>query len=220
MRVLGLDLSLTSTGYVLLDEDQVIWFGSVAPKSRDVDRLAEFDEWVRLRALPMFSTKCGESPSAWFTGSVPASEGGWHVGIEGYSFASQFRGPQLGELGGVVKLAIHQAGVPITIIPPATWKKTLCGKGNLDKRNASVEISRRYNVNFASEDTLDAWAVAMCLRRQLLGLDKPEPKVRKRKVSAGNQLHIPATEEAHDEARTTSARLAAGTSPAGPLAGG
>jgi hypothetical protein len=188
MRVLGLDLSLTSTGYVLLDEDQVIWFGSVAPKSRDVDRLAEFDEWVRMRAVAMFSSQRGELPSAFEYGAPLAAVNDWHVGIEGYSFASQFRGPQLGELGGVVKLAIHQAGIPITVIPPATWKKALCGKGNLDKRNASVEISRRYNVNFASEDTLDAWAVAMCRRRQLLGLDKPEPKVRKRKAPAGTPL--------------------------------
>ncbi len=198
MRILGLDLSLTSTGYVLLDEDQVIWFGSVGGGTlRGEARLAVFDSWILTAIAERFQPLSGES-----VGMAPLD----HVAIEGYSFASQFRGPQLGELGGVMKLAIHQAGIPMTIIPPATWKKTLCGKGNLDKRNASVEISRRYSVSFASEDTLDAWAVAMCLRRQLLGLDKPEPKTRTRKVSARNQLSIPALEEEHDEARTAAAR--------------
>jgi hypothetical protein len=57
----------------------------------------------------------------------------------------------------------------------------LCGKGGLAKDLVRVELFKRYSVEFASQDTLEAWAVAMCLRRQLLGLDKPEPKVRKRK---------------------------------------
>jgi len=159
MRILGLDLSLTSTGYVLLDEDQAVWYGSVAGGAlREVERLAHFDRWIR-----------AELRDKRFS----------HVGIEGYSFASQFsHAHSLGELGGVIKLAIHQARIPITIVPPATWKKALCGKGNLDKRNASVEIQKRYGVSFASEDTLDAWAVAMTVRRQLLGLDKPEPRRR------------------------------------------
>jgi len=177
MRILGLDLSLSSTGYVLLDEDLVVWSGSVAGgQLRDVERLQHFDRWIR-----------GELRDRRFN----------HVGIEGYSFASQFRGPALGELGGVMKLAIHQHRIPMTIVPPSTWKKALCGKGNLDKRNASVEIQRRYGVAFANEDTLDAWAVAMYVRRQLLGLDKPEPKSRRR--SKDLPLLNPAKEQALGE---------------------
>jgi Holliday junction resolvasome RuvABC endonuclease subunit len=159
VRILGLDLSLRSTGYVLLDEDHVAWFGTVGSDG-DEGRLEMFDWWIREQLRDKYFNQ---------------------VGIEGYSFASQFQGPALGELGGVIKLAIHQAGVPITIIAPATWKKQLLGKGNLPKDMVRIEAYKRYHVDFASQDTLEAWAVAMCLRRQLLGLDKPEPKVRKRK---------------------------------------
>src|SRR5579859_2567437 len=171
MRILGLDLSLVSTGYVLLGETgNVVWHGSVgSSRLREVERLAYFDEWLRE-----------------YVHLKPGSIYGWPVdavGIEGYSYASVSHHHAIGELGGVIKLAIHQAGIPITVIPPSTWKKVLCGKGNLDKRNAAVEISKRYQVDFASEDTLDAWAVAMCLRRQLLGLDKPEPKPRRRRTA-------------------------------------
>jgi Holliday junction resolvasome RuvABC endonuclease subunit len=186
VRILGLDLSLTSTGYVLLDDDHAVWYGSVSGGNlRDVDRLEFFNRWIRAE---LRDKRFG------------------HVGIEGYSFASQFRGPQLGELGGVIKLAIHQARIAMTIVPPATWKKALCGKGNLDKRNASVEIQKRYGVSFATEDTLDAWAVAMFVRRQLLGLDSPEPKDPRRRLAKDLPL-IPAMEAAAlDEKSASPAR--------------
>lgn len=164
MRILGLDLSLRSTGYVLLDEEQVVWRGLVGSETlREADRLAMFDSWIR--------------------GAIQDHELAMaYAAIEGYSYASHKTNlPQLGELGGVIKLALHDHGIETRVISPGTWKKVLCGNGGLDKKDAAVEIYKRYGVEFPrSQDILDAWAVAMCCRRQLLGLDKPEPKVRKR----------------------------------------
>jgi Holliday junction resolvasome RuvABC endonuclease subunit len=164
MRILGLDLSLRSTGYVLLDEDDVAWYGVVGSDTlRESERLAMFDRWIREQLRDKRFT---------------------HVAVEGYSYGT----PQghthafgIGELGGVMKLAIHQAGIPMQVIAPGTWKKVLCGNGSLSKKNSAVELYKRYAIEFHSQDTLDAWAVAMCRRRQLLGLDKPEPKTRKRR---------------------------------------
>lgn len=188
MRILGLDLSLTSTGYCLLDGDRVIWHGSLGSKDlREVERLALFDGWIREALYDHSPSRHGTTID--------------HIGIEGYSFGSpagQTRAFGLGELGGVIKLAIHQARIPMHIIPPGTWKKALCGNGSLKKDQVRLELFKRYGVEFTSQDTLDAWAVGTCLRRQLLGLDKPEPKVRKRKpagelleatsaLSTGNQ---------------------------------
>jgi Holliday junction resolvasome RuvABC endonuclease subunit len=172
MRILGLDLSLRSTGYCLIDEDEMacpdrpMWFGSVGSSTmHDVERLAMFDHWIHNGLNPRYH------------GPID------HVAIEGYSFGSPFNATSLGELGGVIKLAVHQAGIPLHIIPPKTWRKVLCGNGNIKKHDVSKELHKRYGVEFASLDTLEAWAVATCLRRQLLGLDKPEPKVRKRKAA-------------------------------------
>ena len=171
MRILSLDMSLTSTGYVFLRDGQVERFGAAgADRTRDVERLAWFDRWLRY--------------------DLDIREG-WlhdvdHVGIEGYSYGSpagQTRAFGLGELGGIVKLAVHQAGIPLHIIPPGTWKKVLCGNGSLKKDQVRLELFKRYNIEFASQDTLDAWAVGMTLHRQLLGLDKPEPKASKRKAA-------------------------------------
>jgi Holliday junction resolvasome RuvABC endonuclease subunit len=194
MKILGLDLSLTSTGYCLIDTSLtdepwvgrdfvtgVVWHGAVGSKTlHDVERLEMFDYWIREalhhKALPF--------------GSATVD----HVAVEGYSFGSPFNATSLGELGGVIKLAIHQAGIPLHVIPPKTWRKALCGNGNIKKHDVSKELHKRYGVEFASLDTLEAWAVAMCLRRQLLGLDKPEPKLRKRKTVPPL---IPAMEAAH-----------------------
>jgi len=173
MRILGLDLSLTSTGYVLLDEDLVVWHGVVGSSTlRDTERLQMFNTWIRRTIIENRLDQ---------------------VGIEGYSYGSpqaHTRAFAIGELGGVIKLAIHQARLPLHVVAPGTWKKVLCGNGALSKKNAAVELYKRYGIEYASQDTLDAWAVAMCRRRQELGLDKPESKVRKRKVSAGNQLAL------------------------------
>lgn len=162
MRILGLDLSLRSTGYVLLDEEDVTWYGVVGSETlREAERLQMFNQWIREQLRDRRFD---------------------HVALEGYSYGSkQTNLPQTGELGGVMKLAIFQARIPLHVIAPGTWKKVLCGNGSLDKKNAAVEIFKRYGVEYRSQDVLDAWAVAMCLRRQLLGLDKPEPKTRKRK---------------------------------------
>lgn len=162
MRILGLDLALRSTGYVLLDEDHVAWFGTVGSDNEE-GRLEMFDKWIR----EQLRDKRFQA-----------------VAIEGYSYGSPqgaTRAFGIGELGGVVKLAVNQMRVPLHIIAANTWKKVLCGKGGVKKDVVRLELFKRYGVEFASQDTLEAWAVAMCLRRQLLGLDKPEPKVRKRK---------------------------------------
>lgn len=188
MRILGLDLSLTSTGYCVLEDDRVAWHGSVSPQSRDIARLAEFDHWIRYD----MDLRSGFHPSV------------DQVAIEGYSFGSISHHHAIGELGGVIKLAIRDADVPLTVIPPATWKKQLLGKGNLQKDQVRLEAFKRYGVEFPSQDTLDAWAVAMCLRRQLLGLDKPQPKEPRRRPANPSQQEL-----LHDQARTpTSVRAA------------
>lgn len=208
MRILGLDLSLRATGYVLLDEDQVVWHGVVGDDKPGVERLAMFDDWIR---STLGTARPERIPLSRFFDPINLD----HVAIEGYSYGSpqgQTQAFSLGELGGVVRLAIHQARVPMAIIAPGTWKKVLCGNGSLGKTPATLELYKRYGVEFAKQDTLDAWAVATCLRRQLLGLDKPEPKSRRR---TKDLPHIPAQEAtAIDEASAPAARRPAGAAKA------
>jgi len=190
MRILGLDLSLQSTGYVLLDDqvlEDVVWSGRVDGSDvRDVERLRLFDEWIRSGLKTHKPDVCA---------------------IESYAYGMPqglTRAFSLGELGGVIKLAVAQARIPIHLIASNTWKMKLCGRGRIDKRDATMEIFKRYGVEFPSQDTLDAWAVAMTLRRQLLGLDKPAPKVKKPKA-------VPRSSIQNSSAATTSTFVGATT---------
>jgi len=190
MRILGLDLSLRSTGYVLLDDqvlEDVVMHGRVDASELDgVERLSAFDNWIREVIFGPVPRIEGPPPKQSRAAARAHPRRVDVVAIEGYSYGSpqaHTRAFGIGELGGVIKLAIHQAGIPMHIIAANTWKMQLCGKGGLAKDLCRLEIFKRYGVEFPSQDTLDAWAVATCLRRQLAGLDKPAPKVKKQKAA-------------------------------------
>lgn len=178
MIILGLDLSLTSTGWVLLHHDGYLEAsGSMrkgaAMADRPVARLEMFADWIADLLDDL-------EPDV--------------VGLEGYSYGTRAGSTHAfaaGELGGLVKLAIARRGVELVIIPPATWKKALCGKGNLQKDQVRLELFKRYAIEFPSQDTLDAWAVAMTVYRIKAGLaDKPAPKVRGRKPKSDLQPEL------------------------------
>lgn len=87
------------------------------------------------------------------------------VAMEGYSHGSKFQREALGELGGVVKLAIAEiAGVrewrhPI-IVPPPTLKKYVTGKGTATKQEMMDTVARRYGAVFYDDNLADAYALA------------------------------------------------------------
>ena len=76
------------------------------------------------------------------------------VVIEGYSFSSRQGGERLGELGGVVRVALFEAGVPFVEVPPAVVKKLATGAGNAKKLAVALAASRR--LQFAADDDNEA----------------------------------------------------------------
>lgn len=113
-RVLAVDLSLTRTG--LCDDDGPTTY---AASGEGLTRLAA----IRDRVLD----------------AAAAAE---LVAIEGYSFGSKGRAVvSIGELGGVVRLALAEAGVAFVDVPPSTLKKYATGKGNAGKDEV-LEVSR------------------------------------------------------------------------------
>ena len=85
---MGLDLSLTSTGVSVNGETQ-----SIRSKNKGTKRLTEIrDEIVKIAKNEKIEI----------------------VAIEGYSYASQHsQAHSIGELGGVVKVALKELGLPI-----------------------------------------------------------------------------------------------------------
>lgn len=136
-KMMGLDLSLTSTGVSINGETF-----SIKPKTRGVERLVEISDRIVNFAI-------NASPIA--------------VVIEGYSFGSKFsRAHSLGELGGVVKVDLHRAGFSIVEVPPKCRAKFATGNGNANKVDVLLALKAQFPMRFYDgygDDECDAWVL-------------------------------------------------------------
>lgn len=146
MIALGLDLSLTSTGWAVVDDD-----------SRDYGRIATGHRGMRRLALlrDEVLTLAGRGPDL--------------IAVEGYSMGSRSSAVTgLAELGGVVRLALTEAGHRWVDVSPSTLKTYATGKGNASKNDVLAAAIRRLGYDGSSSDEADALWLA-CLARACLG---------------------------------------------------
>lgn len=136
LRVAGLDLSLTSTGLCAYNSGKIT---THIARSRHIGpaRLVT----IRDRVLDLVQTV--------FDASL--------VLIEGYSYNSRNGGERLGELGGVIRVALYEAGVPYVEVSPPQLKKYATGKGNASKDTVYGAAVHRAGREFATTDEADAW---------------------------------------------------------------
>lgn len=132
MRVLALDLSLTSTGAAHSGGTS-----RITPKSRGVDRLAD----IRTLIADLVRSTAPEV-----------------VVLEGYAFGARGRAMfNIGELGGVVRLLLFDMGIPFVEVPPSCLKLFATGKGNSGK-DAVLECAiRSFGFEGHGNDEADAW---------------------------------------------------------------
>lgn len=134
--IAGIDLSLTSTG-VCIDGDAQ----TVASKAKGPERLGE----IRQEILDILDAQIRNVL----------------VCIEGYSFGSRnSQAHAIGELGGVVRLALWERGYPYVDIPPTCRAKFATGKGNASKNEVVSSISARTGIVWSgkgADDMCDAW---------------------------------------------------------------
>lgn len=141
-RIVGLDLSLRATGYA--DENGAI---VVSTKLRGMERLA---------SLRTILTR------------YPADL----VILEDYAFSrADAHAHALGELGGVVKLALHEAGVPTVLVGPSALKKWLTGKGNANKLAMGMAAQRAGYDGPEDDNAVDAWALRQMGLYAVVGYD-------------------------------------------------
>ena len=89
--------------------------------------------------------------------------------IEGYAYARANQAHQIGELGGVVRLALSDRGVPVVEVSPSSLKKLATGKGNASKDAVLAEAMRRLGYQGSDNNEADAlWLLEMA--RQALDL--------------------------------------------------
>jgi crossover junction endodeoxyribonuclease RuvC len=127
---LGLDLSLTATGYASAHAT-----GVFKVRTTGMRRLAEIREAMLDLALDVDV-----------------------VALEGYSFGSHAaHAHELGELGGVVRLTLWQRRIPYVDIPPASLKRFATGKGNASKDEVLAAAIRRFGFEGSNNNEADAW---------------------------------------------------------------
>lgn len=149
MRVVGLDLSLTATGIARYDGVTMTLSGKAYSGAA---RLGALRDGV----LMMSGVVCQEA----FDTERPDL-----VCIEGYSFASRHGGERLGELGGVIRLALHEQKMPWVEIAPKIVKKLATGKGNAAKEEVFAAAIRRLSYKGSSLDEADAlWVREVALQ--------------------------------------------------------
>lgn len=139
---LGLDLSLNATGIVLLADNNLIYAGCItqAGKLRDSSRIAYIRDFVT---------------------EVIDDEGYPDViVIEGYAYGAQSRSHAIGELGGVIKLALYEMGLSCVVVPPTTLKKYTTGKGNAQKSLMLKKVYTRWDFDTENDNIADAYALA------------------------------------------------------------
>jgi Holliday junction resolvasome RuvABC endonuclease subunit len=132
---MGLDLSLTSTGYSINGNT-----GVISTNHKGAERLSR----VSNKIIDLIM----ENPIDF-------------VILEGYSFASRnSQAHSIGELGGAVRMKIWERGVAYIEVPPTCRAKFATGKGNAGKTEVISSISARTGKTFlgsGADDECDAW---------------------------------------------------------------
>lgn len=130
--VIGLDLSLTSTGVACRGETQAI-----KSKQKGEQRLIE----IRDRILEFARSQ--DDP---------------RVILEGFSYGSRnSQAHAIGGLGWIVRVALYEAGIPWVEMAPTARAKLATGKGNSSKSQVVSALSARTGIVFNTDDEADAW---------------------------------------------------------------
>ena len=151
MAYLGIDQSLTATGLCLLnDGGYLLRLETVDPgKVRGAARLS----LIKQRLLSFLSREPVKGAA-----------------YEGYAYDAVGRVFQLGEVGGVVQLTLHEGGVPAVSVAPVALKKFATGSPKADK-DVMIAAAKRAEIAAADDNQADAFFLARVAF--LLGSGRP-----------------------------------------------
>lgn len=82
------------------------------------------------------------------------------VAIEGYSMYSTGRWFDLGEIGGLLKVELYRADIPVLVVPPSVLKCFVADNGLATKDRIKKDMLQVYGVATNSSDLADAAGLA------------------------------------------------------------
>ena len=136
---LGLDPSLTSFGVAVILPGRVLSW-NWGPALRGAERLDWYDAQVA---------------------ELLGEHGGGAACLEDYAHARANQAHQLGELGGVLRLALWRSKVRHWAVAPATLKKAITSKGVGPKSAMTLALYKRFGVEVVDDDQADAVGCAL-----------------------------------------------------------
>lgn len=135
VRVLGVDPSLTSTGWAFRDEDGLFTGCIKSGDLRGPHRLFYMRNQLE-KILNLYNPGI--------------------VYYEDYSLGSARNQQHLGELGGVYKTMLWDRGITVVCVPPSTMKSVIALKGSAKKPEIKKALRTRFGITVAQEDEADA----------------------------------------------------------------
>lgn len=157
-KILGLDLSLTGTGWCSNVEASV---ATGLIDTAGMEGLKRIDYIVNTIGIELSK---GDHKEAYTTLVV----------MEDFSFASKGSSLfQIAGLGYIVRYKLWQDKINFVLVPPPVLKKFACGKGNADKSLILKEVYKRWGADLTNDNEADAYVLSR-IGRALLGWDKDE----------------------------------------------
>jgi crossover junction endodeoxyribonuclease RuvC len=139
MITAGIDPS-TCTGMALVGEEEDRGKTIELPKERGFLR------------LQLIATNVAETLHTW----NPA-----FVAMEDYAYVKNIQSfVTLVEVGTVIRMTLHQMGLPWVEVPPTVLKKWVTGRGHAKKEDMAQFVKHRWGFQSVSHDIVDAFALA------------------------------------------------------------
>lgn len=150
MNTLGLDLSLTATGVVILKDGKLDIKQLIKTKPS-----AEKSHLNEIKRLLLIVDKIEQIISENLKDISL-------VAIEGLSFGARNTTAlmQLAGLNYLVRKLLHDYNIPFVIVAPTSLKKFITGKGNSGKDVMMMETYKRYGVTLSDDNLCDAYCLA------------------------------------------------------------
>lgn len=143
---LGVDQSLRSTGVALVSpEGSRVYTGTIEPvKLTGAPRLAYIRDNLR---------------------NVVNSAGPIkYAALEGYAMDAVNRSFDLGEVGGLVRLLLHDLSIPFVVVAPTSLKQFAGTSGTTTKEAMREAVLKTWKVDIQQNDECDAFALAQVAR--------------------------------------------------------
>jgi len=139
---LGIDPSLTSTGFAVYKGDEIETTRLTDNKLRGVERLV----WLR------DSLECAIE----ITKPLPRV-----ACVEDASLYSQHRSDAIGQWRGVVLVTLADLDIEVCMVSPKSLKKFACGTGNASKEQMIASAKVRWGLTLSDDEADAAWLACM-----------------------------------------------------------